>query len=227
MNAVKNFSVKILLAISLLMVLTVCRTEAAEGPEKTTRVVALLPVENLFLLEDCGGVEVVNAQLSRAMHVPLNGVTKAVTFADRQEAQRELQSLVDSGRYVTKRNRPDYEAIMPVLADRLGADLVIFLRVCSAYETIYHSLWGERVIRAGVDLELMGYDRAEAAAAADEGAVPKKKRRLPAGVIRKEATMAISEEYTGRGLYQLTEEALDDLLRKTDLHQRVFPGKKR
>ncbi len=68
-------------------------------------------------------------------------------------------------------------------------------------------------------MELLGFDRQEAGAAAAG------KKGLPAGVIRQTAYGWINDEYYGRGLYELTEEAVDELLEKSHIRQRVFPVK--
>lgn len=70
---------------------------------KKPKNIALLPVENLGLLADCGGDQYVSQQLERVVHVPLNGVTKMAAYIDPETARRELASLVNSGRYVTKK----------------------------------------------------------------------------------------------------------------------------
>lgn len=196
------------------------RAEGTEAGAKAPKNIALLPVENLELLEGCGGDQYVRRQLESVVHIPLNGVTKTACYIDPETARRELASLVNSGRYATKKNRPDYGAIMPALADKLGADLVILLRVRGAYEDFFPDGWGQMIIRAAVDMELWGFDR-QAAGTTAAG----KKGRLP-GVIRETAYGWIYDEYSGKGLYELTEAAVDELLEKSRMRQRVFPVKK-
>lgn len=221
----KPLTVKIIFVLALLTVFSGWGPKVAQAEEpgagaKKPKNIALLPVENLGLLADCGGDQYVIQQLKRIVHVPLNGVTKMAAYIDPGTARRELASLVNSGRYVTKKNRPDYGAIMPALADKLEADLVILLRVRGAYEEFFPDGWGRTIIRAAVDMELLGFDRQEA------GAVAAGNKGLPAGVIRQTAYGWINDEYYGRGLHELTEEAVDELLEKSHMRQRVFPVKK-
>lgn len=220
----KPLTVKIIFVLMLLTVFSGWGAQGAQAEEtgagaKKPKNIALLPVENLELLAECGGDQYIRQQLERVVHVPLNGVTKMAAYIDPGTARRELASLVNSGRYVTKKNRPDYGAIMPALADKLGADLVILLRIRGAYEEFFPDGWGRTIIRAAVDMELLGFDRQEAGAAAAG------KKGLPAGVIRQTAYGWINDEYYGRGLYELTEEAVDELLEKSHIRQRVFPVK--
>lgn len=220
----KPLTVKIIFVLMLLTVFSGWWAKGAQAEEtgagaKKPKNIALLPVENLELLAGCGGDQYVSQQLERVVHVPLNGVTKMAAYIDPGTAQRELASLVNSGRYVTKKNRPDYEAIMPALADKLGADLIILLRVRGAYEEIFPDWWGRMIIRAAVDMELLGFDRQAA------GTTAAKKKGRPAGVIRETAYGWINDEYYGKGLYELTEEAVDELLEKSRMRQRVFPVK--
>lgn len=220
----KPLTVKIIFVLALLTVFSGWGAKDAQAGEisdggKKPKQIALLPVENLELLAECGGDQYIRQQLERVVHIPLNGVTRRASYTDPETARRELASLVNSGRYVTKKNRPDYVAMMPALADKLGADLVILLRVRGAYEEIFPDWWGRMIIRAAVDMELLGFDR-QAAGTAAAG-----KKGLPAGVIRETAYGWINDEYYGRGLYELTEEAVDELLEKSNMRQRVFPVK--
>lgn len=220
----KSLRMKIFFVLALLVALSGLTANGAQAEEisegaKKPKVIALLPVENLELLSECGGDQYVRQQLARVVHVPLNGVTKMVAYVDPETARREFAMLVNSGRYVTKKNRPDYVAIMPALADKLEADLVIFLRVRGAYEALFHDWWGRTIIRAAVDMELLGYDRQEA------GTITAGKKKLPAGVIRKTAYDWINDEYYGKGLYELTVDVFDDLLQQSDMRQRIFPVK--
>lgn len=226
MKTIRLSSMRILFVISLIMTMAIFQLNTAQAAEKKTKRLALLPVDNISLLESCGGDKYVDQQLERLVHVPLNGVTKAVEYVDARESYEKLESLVNSGKYVTKRNRPDYEAIMPVLADKLDADLVVFLRVRDANEMVYHDWWGRTYIVAEVELELLGFDRAEAeAAAVTPETAGKKKKSRPAGVIRKWVRRDIHEEYMGQGLYELTGEALDVVLMESNMRQRIFPVK--
>lgn len=226
MKTIRLSSMRILFVISLIMTMAIFQLNTAQAAEKKTKRLALLPVENISLLESCGGDKYVGQQLERLVHIPLNGVTKAVEYVDARESYEKLASLVNSGKYVTKRNRPDYEAIMPVLADKLDADLVVFLRVRDANEMVYHDWRGRTYIVAEVELELLGFDRAEAeAAAVTPETAGKKKKSLPAGVIRKSVRRDIHEEYMGQGLYELTGEALDVVLMESNMRQRIFPVK--
>lgn len=221
----KTLTVKFIFVLTLLAIFSSLGAKGAQAEEagagaKKPKNIALLPVENLALLEECGGDQYVRQQLERVVHIPLNGVTQTVSYTDPETARREFASLVNSGRYVTKKNRPDYGAIMPALADKLGADLIIFLRVRGAYEELFPDGWGRTIIRAAVAMELWGFDRQEAGTAAAG------KKGLPAGVIRETAYGGIFDEYYGRGLYELTEEAVDELLEKSRMRQRIFPVKK-
>ncbi|MDO4204665.1 MAG: hypothetical protein Q4D07_09290 [Selenomonadaceae bacterium] len=225
MKTIKLSSMRILFVFSLVMMMTLCHLNMAQAAERTKRL-ALLPVENISMLEDCGGDKYIGQQLERIVHVPLNGVTKAVEYIDIRDSYRELAALVNSGKYVTKRNRPNYAAIMPVLADKLGADLVIFLRVREAHQFIYHDWWGRTRIDAGVELELLGFDRGQVPALVAAGEGTKKKKALPPGVIKDSVHRYIHDEYTGQGLYELTVEALDELMAGNEMRERVFPTRK-
>lgn len=231
MKISKNFPGKAICLLTMLLTLVLWQVNEAEAAgdstaEKRPKIIALLPVENMSLLEGCDGDRYVSEQLGRLIHVPLNGITNSVAYIDSRESRGKLEDLVESGKYVTKKNRPDYAAIMPVLADELGADLVIFLRVRRAHQYIYHDWWGRTCIDAGVELELFGFDRGQVPALAAAGESTKKKKVLPPGVIKDSVRRDIHEEYAGQGLYELTVEAFDWLMAGNEMRERVFPTRK-
>ncbi len=145
-----------------------------------------------------------NAQVSRATHVPLNGYLKAVDYLPEEKllsAMREVRQGL-SGKI-------KYKDLLRPLASRLEADMVV-LPVLDGYQEFHRMSWRRGLIYhcyASVDLYI--YD-----ARTDE-------------VVKKSATRFYDDESSARGTAaNMAKEALDQVLHSSRLHERIYPSKK-
>jgi hypothetical protein len=144
-----------------------------------------------------------NAQVSRATHVPLNGYLQLVEYLP----GNELTAAMSEVRQEMGPKAKDKELLRP-LAARLQADMVV-LPVLTGYQEYHHVSWRRGLINhcyASVDLYI--YD-----ARTDE-------------VIKKSASRFFDDESSARGTaYNLAREAMYQVLSDSRLHERVYPSK--
>ena len=144
------------------------------------------------------------AQVNRATHVPLNGYLKMVEYLPDQDVMMALRDVrQEAGR------KGRYKEMVKPLAERLQADMVV-LPVLTGYQQWQRMSWCQGMIYhcyASVDLYV--YD-----ARTDE-------------LIKKSASRFYDDESSARGTAaNLAKEAMDDVLRASKLHERIYPSTK-
>lgn len=141
--------------------------------------------------------------VSRATHVPLNGYLNVVEYLPEKEILTALGDL----RQGTGR-RVKYKELVRPLAEKLQADMVV-LPVLTGYQEFHRMSWHRGLIYhcyASVDLYV--YD-----ARTDE-------------IIKKSASRFFDDEGSARGTaYNMAHEAMDEVLRASQLHERIYPSK--
>lgn len=145
-----------------------------------------------------------NSQVSRATHVPLNGYLKTVEYLP----EEELFSAMRAVRQEMGAKAKDKELLRP-LAARLKADMVV-LPILDGYQEWQRMSWHRGTIyHSYASVMLYVYD-----ARTDE-------------VVKKGASRFYDDESSARGTaFNMAKEAMDDVLRSSHLHERIYPSKK-
>jgi hypothetical protein len=145
-----------------------------------------------------------NAQVSRATHVPLNGYLKTVEYLP----EAELASAMRAVREELGAKAKDKELLRP-LAARLKADMVV-LPILDGYQEWQRMSWHRGTIyHSYASVMLYVYD-----ARTDE-------------VVKKGASRFYDDESSAMGTaFNMAKEAMDDVLRSSHLHERIYPSKK-
>ena len=143
-------------------------------------------------------------RIGRALHVPLNGVLRAVEFMPREAAEKVfLDTYSEAGGKKVK-----WRELVKPLALKTDADLVL-LPVLTGYEQYQSMRWDWRrgtFLHSYASWELCLYD-----ARTDM-------------VIRKEASRSFNDCYSARGsAAALASEALDAALREAKVHELIWP----
>ena len=196
-------------ALALLAVLLclIVSTPAAEA--RTPLRLARLPVIIETAYAPQGADEVIETQMDRALHVPLNGTLHAVEEIDTAQAEQALREALAELRTQGKHVR--YKDAMPLVAEKLDADLVVCPVLTDCREYVYYGGCGpfdcmdETCLESTVALEIDGYDSAE------QKNISKSTRRF------------YRDAYSTQGTaLALTEDAASALVRETDLNARVM-----
>ena len=147
--------------------------------------------------------DALNAQVSRATHVPLNDFLQAVEYLPSQEIMTALGDLRQTGR------KAKYKEIVKPLAEELKADMVV-LPVLTGYQHWQRLSWRLGLIEhCYASVELYVYD-----ARTDE-------------LVRKSASRFYDDESSARAsAAHLAKEAMDQVLRTSRLHERIYPAQK-
>jgi len=146
--------IKRVLVLSLLVLMTASVAAAAELQ------IAVLPV-----LDETGGWldQERAAGLQRLLYeetrIPLNDCLQIASYETGEKLLPVLERLEAEQRAQTGKKRIDDKLLAPKLAEALNADLVVYLRVKSYYQRLYHSFEHGMQIETLVDLRLNGYDR--------------------------------------------------------------------
>lgn len=145
-----------------------------------------------------------NSQVSRATHVPLNGYLKTVEYLP----EEELFSAMRAVRQEMGAKAKDKELLRP-LAARLKADMVV-LPILDGYQEWQRMSWHRGTIyHSYASVMLYVYD-----ARTDE-------------VVKKGASRFYDDESSAMGTaFNMAKEAMDDVLRSSHLHERIYPSKK-
>lgn len=143
-----------------------------------------------------------NAQVNRATHVPLNGYLNAVEYLPPQDILTALEEVrQEAGR------KAKYKALVKPLAEKLQADMAV-LPVLTGYQQWQRLSWRFGLIdHCYASVELYIYD-----ARTDE-------------VIRKSTSRFYDDESSARGsAANMAQEAMDEVLRTSHLHERIYPA---
>lgn len=141
-------------------------------------------------------------QIDRSLHVPLNGVLKAVEYIPEQECLEALDQVIrENGARPPRRK----EAAR-ILAERLQADLVV-LPVLDDYEqyTTFSWRWDRgEILHSFASVQIAGYDRGKQES------------------FQKSASRIYEDEYSIAGeVSVLAGQAMDEALREAKLHDRI------
>lgn len=198
---------KLCCAVLLLCAGLLLWPQAAEA--RTPLRLARLPVIIETAYAPQGADEVIETQMDRALHVPLNGTLHAVEEIDTAQAEQALREALAELRTQGKRVR--YKDAMPLVAEKLDADLVVCPVLTDCREYVYYGGCGpfdcmdEVCLESTVALEIDGYDSAA------QKNISKSTRRFYRGA------------YSTQGMaLALTEDAASALVRETDLNARVM-----
>ena len=144
-----------------------------------------------------------NAQVSRATHVPLNGYLQLVEYLP----GNELAAAMSEVRREMGPKAKDKELLRP-LAARLQADMVV-LPILDGYQEWHRMSWHRGTIyHSYASVMLYVYD-----ARTDE-------------VVKKGASRFYDDETSSRAsAAYLVREAMDDALLASRLHERIYPAK--
>ena len=148
--------------------------------------------------------DALNAQVSRATHVPLNDFLQAVEYLPSQEIMTALGDLRQTGRKVK------YKEMVKPLAEELKADMVV-LPVLTGYQHWQRLSWRLGLIEhCYASVELYVDD-----ARTDE-------------LVRKNASRFYDDESSARGsAANLAQEAMTQVLHTSRLHERVYPSQQK
>ena len=143
-----------------------------------------------------------NAQGSRATHVPLNGYLQMVEYLP----GNELAAAMSEVRREKGPKAKDKELLRP-LAARLQADMVV-LPILDGYQEWQRMSWRRGTIyHSYASVMLYVYD-----ARTDE-------------VVKKGASRFFDDESSNRGTaYNLALQAMDAVLQESRLHERIYPS---
>ena len=168
--------------------------------------VALLP-----LIDRTGGwlnrrtADELTERLEEESRLPLNDVMQWVAYVPEGEGEAALDEMLRAAGKKAK-----LETILPELAERLGADLVVCLEVRSCYERRYFRWNGEMGIETVAALTLYGYDA-------------RKRRKICEPVSR----VAHDDYHPSREADVLLLEALDEALRRAALRAEFMAAVRR
>ena len=149
------------------------------------------------------GAERLTERMERELHVPLNETMHWVEFLDEDETAAAIdEAMAAQG----KKAKPELAA--RDAAQKLGADLVLFLVVEHLHQFIYHSFgWdGEMCIESSARLVVYGYDA-------------RHERPIKAPAWRFERTTY----HPSLEAEELAAEALDEALRDARAKDAIFP----
>ncbi|MBR2215285.1 MAG: hypothetical protein IJ849_05955 [Selenomonadaceae bacterium] len=150
-------------------------------------------------------LDYLETRLDRALHVPLNGFLGRVSYLSDDDCERAWAETLAEAAPV-QGHKARLKDLMKPLADKLGADLVVY-PVVERYAEYQGMGWRfDRgpILHSWVTLRLVGYDRRR-----DE-------------VFNKSVTRSYSDEYSSSGTAaSLAQECLERVLTATALHARI------
>lgn len=176
------------------------------GEARTPLRLARVPliVESPYAPQEAG--ELIEDRLDLALHVPLNGTLHAVEELPTAEVEQALEEARAELRAQGK--RPRYRDAMPLVAEKLDADLVVCPVLTDCHEYVFYGgpFFDDDTVRMDsyVALEIDGYDRAE------------QKN------FSKRTSRFYRDSYSTQGTAEaLAREAVEALVRETKLNERV------
>lgn len=141
-------------------------------------------------------------QIDRSLHVPLNGVLKAVEYIPEQECLEALDQVIREN----SARPPRRKETAGILAGRLQADLVV-LPVLDGYEqyTTFSWRWDRgEILHSFASVQITGYDRNKQES------------------FQKSASRIYEDEYSAAGeVSVLAGQAMDEALREAKLRDRI------
>ena len=176
------------------------RTEAA----RQTKRVAMIPlIDRTDGWLSRSGAERLTDRMDRELHIPLNETMHWVEFLDEDETAAAIREAM-----AAQGNKAKPELAARDAAQKLGADLVLFLVVEHLHQFIYHGFGWERdmYIESSARLVVYGYDA-------------RHDRLIKAPAWRSERTAY----HPSCEAEELAAEALEEALREARAKEAIFP----